>query len=96
MIALAHVHHHQLLDLWLLSHCLLTYLHAAVLALLGDYLELVNGLLRDVREELVHAVVSLDDVAEELLCMRPRLGACASGNIVFYLLPVLAKHLKGF
>ena len=66
------------------------------MALLCDKLELIKRLLRDALEEVLHAVMRLFNVAEELLGMRPSLSASSSSHILFDFLPIFPKELKSF
>jgi len=95
VIAFGHMHHHKLDNLWLISHVLFINVDFRVLTLLSYALQYVQRLLRNFIEEYLHAaLIPLDDIAEEFLCVRAGLSARPRRHILFYLLPVLAEHLQ--
>ena len=73
---------------------LLSHLYFGVLALLGYDFKLIERVLRDFIDEVVHDHVGLENVPEELLGVGPCLRARPCLHIVFNSLPIFAVQLN--
>lgn len=95
MVALGHMHHDKFDYFFLVAHLRRLHLNLRILALLRDELYLVNGLLGDAHlEETLNGLTARENVAKELLCMRPGLSGGTCHNVFLYALPVLTEELQ--
>ena len=72
---------------------LFAHLNFGVLALLSNHFQLIKGVLRDFLNEIIHHLVRLENIPEELLSVRPSLCTCSCFDIVFYSFPIFAVQL---